>query len=77
MDAPLKPTVQNKQDIAALERGSKKFGSREKEDPFALAEEMNPNNGKVSKGSMLLDKFDLARIDLLDEMNQNNAQQFK
>lgn len=75
MDAPFKPTVQSKHDFGASDRGARKFDAKEREDPFAQAEEAKPH--AKHKQDMLLDKFDLARFDLLDEMNQKNALQLK
>lgn len=77
MEAPLGESAQSKQDVAAHERAARKFDQREKDDPFAQAEESAGFATSGGRGSMLLDKFDLTRIDILHEMNQQRAEQLK
>lgn len=76
MEAPL-GTPESGGDVAANERAARKFDQREKDDPFAQAEEAKPNYSDTRGGSMLLDKFDLTRIDILHEMNQQRAEQLR
>lgn len=73
MDAPFKPTMQSKHDIGASDRGARKFDAKDKDDPFGDLDETRHDTNHTGRGSMLDDKFDLERLDLLDEMNQTSA----
>lgn len=58
-----------------MERAARKFNEKEKDDPFARVDENNPSTDDMQRGSVLLDKFDLTRVDLLYEQQINRAKE--
>jgi serine/threonine protein kinase len=77
--APIIPKYISKKDTSNFVRETKVFDDKEKNDPFyneaSLEKDKVPNLNKEKLHH--LEQFDLARVDLLHQLNQQDAEVYK
>jgi len=79
MKAPIIPKYVSKKDTSNFVKEGKVLDERERNDPFFNINDSNQEKDKVLQKDKMqrLDQFDLTRVDLLHQLNQQDAEVYK